>query len=208
MTWGKKKLKKREQFDPFVDRTARDIRNSLSESFVAALAVRDPAKYLIVARKWREQNLSALHADYIGDRLLRYQHVFNAFQAGGMNDPLQQAVIIWNQRLFFEFHDYLEPHWKAATGDQRQVLKGLIKAAGVYIHLEQHHRQAAKSLAMKSYQLLRKYAHCLAFIANHETLLDKLESGDPVPPRLKILTEKTNKTVRRGDAGAGKETAC
>jgi hypothetical protein len=149
-----------------------------------------------------------LHADYIGDRLLRYQHVFNAFQAGGMNDPLQQAVIIWNQRLFFEFHDYLEPHWKAATGDQRQVLKGLIKAAGVYIHLEQHHRQAAKSLAMKSYQLLRKYAHCLTFIANHETLLAKLESGDAVPPRLKILSEKNDKTVRRRDAGAGKETEC
>ena len=129
-------------------------------------------------------------------------------RAGGINDPLQQALVIWNQHLFFEFHDHLEALWQTATGDQRQALKGLIKAAGVYIHLEQHHRQAAKSLAMKSYQLLRQYAHCLTFIANHETLLDRLESGDAVPPRLKILSEKTNKTVRRGEAGAGKEAAC
>ena len=205
---GKKQLKKNERFDPFVDRTARDIRNSLSESFVAALAVRDPAKYLNAARKWREQNLSDLHADYIVNRLLRYENVFDAVRAGGINDPLQQALVIWNQHLFFEFHDHLEALWQTATGDQRQALKGLIKAAGVYIHLEQHHRQAAKSLAMKLYQLLRQYAHCLAFIANHETLLDKLESGDPVPPRLKILTEKTNKTARRGDADARKGTAC
>jgi hypothetical protein len=197
-----------EQFDPFTDRTARDIRNSLSESFVAALAARDPAKYLNAARKWRKQNVSDLHADYIEDRLLRYGHVFDAVQTGRINDPLQQALVIWNQGLFFEFHDHLEALWQDATGDQRQALKGLIKAAGVYIHLEQHHRQAAKSLALKSYQLLRQYAHCLTFIANHETLLEKLESGGGIPPRLKVLPEKTHIAVRRKGTGAGEGTAC
>ena len=174
------------RFDPFTNRTARDIRNSLSESFVAALAAGDPEKYLNAARKWRQQNLSSLHAAYIEDRVLRYEHVFDAIRASEIYDPLQQALVIWNQRLFFEFHDHLETIWKFATGDQRQALKGLIKAAGVYIHLEQHHRQAAEKLALKSYRLLRQYAHCLAFIANHEALLDKLKSGDPVPPRLKL----------------------
>jgi hypothetical protein len=196
------------RFDPFTDRTARDIRNSLSASFAAGLTAGDPGKYLSAARKWREQNLSDLHADYIEDRLLRYEHVFDAVRAGGINDPLQQALVIWNQRLFFEFHDHLETLWQTATGDQRQALKGLIKAAGVYIHLEQRHRQAAKSLAMKSYHLLRQYAHCLAFIADHETLLGKLKSGDPEPPRLKLSLERSNKSARRGDTGAGKETAC
>ena len=205
MTSRKYKPKTAKRFDPFTDRTARDIRNSLSESFVAALANSDPAEYLNLARKWREQNVSSLYADYIDDRLLRYKNVFDTVDTDGINDPLQQALVIWNQRLFFEFHDHLETIWKSATGDQRQALKGLIKAAGVYIHLEQHHRQAAKSLAMKSYQLLRQYVHCLAFIANYETLLDKLESGDPVPPLLKRIS---NKTARGLDAGAGKEFVC
>ncbi len=208
MTSRKDKPKPAKRFDPFTDRTARDIRNSLSDAFVAALAAKDPERYLNIARRWREQNISARHGEYIADRLLRYDHVFDEIQAGGIEDPLQRALVLWNQRLFFEFHDHLEAIWKSATGDQRQALKGLIKAAGVYIHLEQHHRQAAKSLAMKSYQLLCQYAHCLAFIANYETLLDKLESGDPVPPRLKRLSDKTNKTARRQDAGAGKESAC
>ena len=204
----KRKLQGSERFDPFTNRTARDIRNSLSDAFVAALAAKEPEQYLNIAQKWQEQNLSARHSEYITNRLLRYDLVFDEIQAGRIEDPLQRALVIWNQRLFFEFHDHLETIWKSATGDQRQALKGLIKAAGVYIHLEQHHRQAAESLAMKSYQLLRQYVHCLAFIANYETLLDKLESGDPVPPLLKRISDKTNKTARRLDAGAGKESAC
>ena len=66
----------------------------------------------------------------------------------------------------------------------------------------------AKSLALKSYRLLRQYAHCLAFIANYETLLGKLESCDPVPPRLLLLHEKNNESVRRKGSGAGNESTC
>lgn len=178
------------RFDPFTDRTARDIRNSLSESFVAALAAMDPERYLNVARQLREQHISPLHTEYIADRLRRYNRVFSAIREEAINDPLRQSLLIWNQALFFEFHDHLEALWQAATGEQRQALKGLIKAAGVYIHLEQQHRRAAESLAMKSYQLLRQYSHCLTFIANYETLLEKLKSGDLTPPRLNIFPGK------------------
>ena len=175
-----------ERFDPFTDRTARDIRNSLSGSFAAAIAAMDPDKYLSVARKWGKQNLSLLYSDYIADRLLRYDGVLHTIRAGGINDPLKQAVVVWNQNLFFEFHEHLEILWKSASGDQRQALKGLIKAAGVYIHLEQHRHKAAKSLATKSFNLLRQYGHCLIFIANFGILLDSLKKFDPAAPRLEI----------------------
>jgi len=181
-----KKLQSYGRFDPFTDRTARDIRNSMSEAFVATISARNPAAYLNVARQWRKQNLSPLHADYIDDRLLRYERFFDGIAADDITDPLQQALIIWNQGLFFEFHDHLEAIWKSAIGDKRQALKGLIKAAGVYVHLEHHHLRAAKSLAMKSYDLLRQFPHCLAFIANYETLLEKLKNCEPTPPRLEI----------------------
>ena len=185
------------RFDPFADRTARDIRNSLSESFVAAISAVDPEKYLKVAGKWRDQSLSPLYTDYIDDHLSRYGLVFNVIRAVGIHDPLQQALTVWNQSLFFEFHDHLETLWQSATGDERQALKGLIKAAGVYIHLEQGHRKAAEGLAMKSLRLLRQYAHCLTFIANYETLLDKLKTLDPIAPQLKIrhITKDGNKSA-------------
>ena len=177
-------LKTPERFDPFTDRTARDIRNSLSEAFVAALGAMDAELYQSDARQWGRQDLAPLYGRYIDDRLQRYAHVLTRIRRGGIRDPLQQALIIWNRGLFFEFHDHLEALWKTATGDRRQALKGLIKAAGVYIHLEQHHEQAARSLAIKAHALLEQYKHCLTFIANRQTLLDKLKTGDPEPPRL------------------------
>ena len=187
---GIKKSKTVEKFDPFTDRTARDIRNTLSETFVVSLAAMDSEEYLNTAHKWRKQNLSSLHADYIDDRLRRYKQVFDATRSAGMTDPLQQAIVVWNQGLFFEFHDHLEPLWQAATGDQRQVLKGLIKAAGVYIHLEQHHHQAAQRLAMKSYELLRQYPHCLSFITNYKAFLERLKEFKPTAPRLEIASSR------------------
>jgi hypothetical protein len=201
-------IKSAEKFDPFSDRTSRDIRNSLSESLVAALAANDAAGFLDAARRWREQNLSSVYTHYIDDRVQRYQRVLNRIQKERIADPLQQTLVIWNELLFFEVHDHLEALWQNASGDKRQALKGLIKAAGVYVHLEQQHREAAKRLAEKSLRLLRQHAHCLAFIANFETLLDKLRSGDADPPRLKILPGKNNKIASRGSTGAGKEFAC
>jgi len=182
----KKEEKVAERFDPFADRTARDIRNTLSEAFVAALGALDPAEYKNAARKWRSQTPSACYIDYIDRRLQRYDLVFNTIRSDRINDPLHQTVVIWNQGLFFEVHDHLEAIWHSASGDERQALKGLIKAAGVYVHLDQHHLRAAKSLAMKSYDLLRQFQHCLAFIANYETLLEKLKNCEPTPPRLEI----------------------
>lgn len=181
-------IKASEIFDPFTDRTSRDIRNSLSEAFVKTIGAKNRMAYLSVARQWREQNLSSLHSDYIDDRLLRYENVFDAIQTGEVVDPLQQALIIWNQGLFFEFHDHLEGIWKSASGDMRQALKGLIKAAGVYIHLEQDHRQAAQSLANKAFVLLQQYRHCLTFMANSEALLNKLKTIDPDPPQLDMAS--------------------
>lgn len=175
-----------EKFDPFTDRTARDIRNTLSEAFAAALAAMDPAEYLNAAHKWRSLKPSACYTHYIDIRLQRYDLVFKKLREDRIDDPLQKAAVIWNHGLFFEVHDHLEAIWHSASGDERQALKGLIKAAGVYVHLEQQHEQAAKSLAMKSYNLLRQYPHCLSFIANYKTLLKTLKNCEPVPPRLLI----------------------
>jgi hypothetical protein len=74
--------------------------------------------------------------------------------------------------------------WKPATGDERQALKGMIKAAGVYVHHEFNHQPAVKSLSAKSYDLLRQYSHRLAFIKNLDVLIQKLKTLDPDPPQL------------------------
>jgi len=171
-------------FDPFNNRLARDIRNTLSQAFSEALMKLDKSEFQIAARKWLAGNSGDVYADYIEDRLERYGQVFEKIKTNGINDAKIQAVVIWNHGLFFEVHDHLERLWQQAAGDERQAFKGLIQAAGVYVHLKFNHRQAAERLAVKSADLIQKYAACLSFIGNLNLLIDKLHSLDNVPPLL------------------------
>ena len=172
------------KFDTFNNRLSRDIRNTLAEAFMEAVSAGQPSAYREEADIWRGKNPSKVYLDYIENRLQRYDRVFKQIDASRLEDPLLQSLVIWNNGLFFEFHDHLEGLWKQATGDQRQALKGMIKAAGVYVHHEFNHQQAVESLSPKSYDLIRQYAHCLTFIKNLDALLQKLRTLDPDPPRL------------------------
>lgn len=172
-------------FDPFNNRLARDIRNTLSEAFVEALMALDKSEYQNIAQKWLAGNLDDVYAGYILDRLKRYAQVFEKININGINDAKIRMLVIWNHGLFFEVHDHLERLWQQTSGDERQALKGLIQAAGVYIHLKFNHRQAAERLAIKSSDRIQKYADCLSFIDDLNLLIDKLQNLDIVPPLLK-----------------------
>jgi len=172
------------KFDPFSNRLSRDIRNTLSEAFSDALSRMEPSAYRDGADIWLAKTPPEIYLAYIQDRLRRYDQVFDQVKSDQLLDPLLQGLVIWNHRLFFEFHDHLEGIWKLAAGDERQALKGLIKAAGVYIHAEFNHQQAVERLSVKSRNLIRQYSHCLTFITNLDILAQKLKTPDPVAPRL------------------------
>jgi hypothetical protein len=178
------KIKPDGKFDPFNNRLSRDIRNTLSEAFMAALSRMEPSTYRDEADIWRAKNPPEIYLEYIQDRLQRFDRVCEEIKAKHLDEPLLKSLVIWNNGLFFEFHDHLEEIWKQATGDDREALKGLIKAAGVYVHHEFNHQQAVIRLSSKSYDLIRQYADCLTFINNLDVLLQKLRALDPDPPQL------------------------
>ena len=146
-----------QRFDPFNDRMSRDIRNTLSEAFVDALAKRNPASFEEAARTWLNRVDAGIYEHYIEERLGLYRRVFQIIEQERLQEPLSTALVVWNQGLFFEFHDHLERIWRETTGEMHQALKGLIKAAGVYIHLQYDRPQAAGRLANKSIDLLRSH---------------------------------------------------
>ena len=173
------------KFDPFSDRLARDIRNTLSEAFVAALARKKQSVYQKTAEIWLNKNLLQTYVRYIHDRLQRYGHIFTQINEYQLNDVWLQTLLIWNKELFFEVHDHLETIWARTSGDEHQALKGLIKASGVFIHMEHGHQDAVERLSLKSSKLLRQYSHCLTFITNLNVLIETLAQQNPKPPRLK-----------------------
>jgi hypothetical protein len=174
-----------QRFDPFNDRMSRNIRNTLSEAFVDALANRNPTSFEEATRNWLSRVDVGIYEQYIEERLWLYRRVFQIIQQERLEEPLATGLVVWNQGLFFEFHDHLERIWHESTGEIREALKGLIEAAGVYIHLQYHHQQAASRLAKKSLDLLSSYCDCLPDIRNLDELMDALKRGDPEPPHLR-----------------------
>ncbi len=175
-----------EKFDPFNQRLSRDIRNSLTDAFMTSLKQKNAGCYLDLSQRWLNKDLASVYKDYIQDRVLRYGRAFQRIQQEQIDNARIQAVILWNDGLFFEVHDILEDIWHKKQGNERQAVKGLIKAAGVYVHLESDRLNSAERLALKSVRLLKEYEKELGFISNLNVLISALENCDPVPPTLKL----------------------
>ena len=149
-----------------------------------ALAAGDRAIYHRAASKWLTRDLPPAFGAYIRDRLERYDRIMADADRRHAIRPFARFVQIWNQGLFFEAHEYLETIWQRASGAEHRALKGLIKAAGVYVHLENNNPAAARRLAPKAFRQMSDHAGCLGFIANLDVLLDCIQRVAPQPPRL------------------------
>jgi hypothetical protein len=184
-------------FDPFENRLARDIRNTLATAFVDALKQGDKLRFQNTAEQFLASNLDDVYVGYIQNRVKRFDHVYDQIKANRITDAKLQALIIWNNGLFFEVHEHLERVWQKTAGDEYQALKGLIQAAGVYVHMKFNHRPAAERLALKSSNRIQKHSDHLAFIANLNVLLDKLKNPASQPPRLKSRLEISAPKTRK-----------
>ncbi|MGH7804223.1 MAG: DUF309 domain-containing protein [Candidatus Binatia bacterium] len=56
------------------------------------------------------------------------------------------AGLLFGERLFFEVHEILEPPWREAQGDDREILQGLIQVAVGFHHHEEDNLRGAISL--------------------------------------------------------------
>ncbi len=173
-----------ERFDPFCDRRCRDIRNHLCLSFVDGLDRMNPLVFQKEIGKWRAADLAPAQAEYIDDRETRYFKVFDHIRKSNIDDAITRALICWNEGLFFEVHQILEDLWDTAIGERREAIKGLIQAAGVYVHLEAGRGEAARKLGRRAAERLNRLRHCFPFLSNLDELLERLEMADPNPPTL------------------------
>ncbi len=162
-------------FDPFTDRTARDIRNSLSSAFVEELTGNAAASVTVVAEQWMTAALSEIHTDYIKSRRTLYQKIVLKIRSENISNPRYQAILLWNAELFFELHELLETIWMKTQGEERMALKGLIQAAGAYVHNKRGKPEAASGLASKARQNILAGSARLGFIANLDELIEGLE---------------------------------
>ena len=63
-----------------------------------------------------------------------------------LDETLEVAAVLFDAGLFFEVHEALEPHWRVATDDTREALRGLIQIAVGYHHWTHGNARGARSL--------------------------------------------------------------
>ena len=171
-------------FDPFNDRLARNIRNSLSTALISQLTRSEPDAVDRVAHRWERMQPASVYLVYIRRARERYLRVCRDIRSLGFQDPRRQAVVLWNAGLFFELHELLETIWHGARGAERIALKGLIQAAGAYVHSLRGKTGAAQGLAARSRKNLEAGRDCLSFIANVDLLVEALKQPALAPPHL------------------------
>lgn len=173
-------------FDPFNDRKARDIRNSLSTALVSDLGSGTGAGVDMVADAWLKENLLPPYRGYIRQTLERYRRVADQIKSASIRDPRYQAVVLWNAGLFFELHELLETVWRVARSEARTGLKGLIQAAGVYVHQTRGNTVASRGLAVRARRNLIAGRDHLDFVSDIDLLIRCLEEPSRPPPALHV----------------------
>jgi hypothetical protein len=78
-----------------------------------------------------------------------------ASPAAHVDVALAVAARLFDAGLYFETHEVLEPHWRGASGELREVLQGLIQVAVGYQHWFNLNFAGARSLLEEGSSRLR-----------------------------------------------------
>lgn len=171
------------QFEPFLDRFSRVIRNELGATIGEVIAKQDIAPAQKVADKYLQTDIDSCYREYILARMAKYGAVVQ--QLG--NTPtgtLNCALVLWDQKLFFEVHEVLEDVWIRASGTEKEILQALIRAAGVYIKLEYGYTDAAKKIAAKAIPVLQANQDFLHNYFDPDILIAALQECSLPAPQL------------------------
>lgn len=73
------------------------------------------------------------------------------------NRDVRRGAALFNGRLFFECHEYLEGVWKASTGLEKDFYHGIVQVAASFYHFEKRNWHGASTLVQKGMRKLAGY---------------------------------------------------
>jgi len=147
------------KFDPFENRTCRDVRNNLGQAVVKSIQTQSMEPFSEVQKTFKiSVDQTDIHL-YIDHRKNCLEQIINQISTDKIlqNTENQICMLLWNHELFFELHEWLEEKWAHATGDQKKGLQALIFATVAFEHLSYGRQKPAKKMVYKSMALLDQY---------------------------------------------------
>ncbi len=138
-----------------------------------------------VAQEYAPADADEAIKGYVNKRAASYRAVFAGMRSAGIQagDIWYVALLLWDQGLFFECHEWLEKTWRRSEGAEKKMIQAVIWSAGAYSHLEYGRTAEAGKLAARAIVGLRRYREQVPALFDVDVLVNKLEALDPVPPK-------------------------
>lgn len=176
------------QFNPFESRACRTVRNTLGQSLLAAIPAGEMEPVSRVAHEYAPADADEVIKGYVNKRAASYRAVFAGIRSAGIQagDTWYIALLLWNQGLFFECHEWLEKKWCRSEGAEKKMIQAVIWSAGAYSHLEYGRTAAAGKLAARAIVGLKHYREQVPDLFDVDVLVSKLGVLDPVPPKFSL----------------------
>jgi len=173
------------QFNPFESRACRTVRNTLGQSLLAAIPTGEMDPVSRVAQKCAPADAAEVIRSYVNARVASYRAVFAGMRSTGIQagDTWSIALLLWDQGLFFECHEWLETKWRRSAGAEKKMIQAVIWSAGAYSHLEYGRATEAGKLAARAIAGLKHYREQVPELFDVDVLLNSLEALDSVPPK-------------------------
>ncbi len=166
----------------------------MSESLIESIHLRNIGPSQAAAEKYLSEDPEPFVKSYIHARITRYRIVLAQLQSGGpqSDDTYMIAILLWNQELFFEVHEWLENRWHTATGVEKKVIQALVRSAGTYVHLELGRMGSARKIGAKALAGLVEQKSSIPDMIDADLLIKKVKILDPAPPKLGALPKPEN----------------
>ena len=166
-------------FNPFENRTDRDVRNLLGSAFICALHKGNQTPVAQAVADLDLRKLSGPAQDYIKARYDRYAAVLAQMWSSPLwgADIYATASLLWDESLFFECHEWLEQDYRAVQGQKKTILQAMIRTAGTFELLAYDRKKAAVSVASKA----------LAVLESHLLQVPETFNIQPKIARLKVV---------------------
>jgi len=98
------------------------------------------------------------HIDYLRRHAPRLLDVLSDLgRARSVGTDVHRGVALFNGRLFFECHEYLEGVWKATNGLEKDFYHGIVQIAAAFYHFEKRNWHGASTLVQKGLRKLAGY---------------------------------------------------
>ena len=146
-------------FNPFEDRTDRDVRNLLGSAFIDALHKGNQTPVAQAVADLDRRQLPGPTQNYINARYDRYAAVLAQMSSNPLlgADIYAIAGLLWDESLFFECHEWLEQDYRAVQGQKKKILQAMIRTAGTFELLAYNRKKAAVSVAAKALAVLESH---------------------------------------------------